>query len=176
MKASLFRANLSLTIALPALAVFAVAQPAAAQQGDSTEASEEVLEEIIVTGSRIRRSPADTIAPIVVISGDTFPERGYVSASEALNDVTSISPELSLAPGSGSSGGPGQQFPDLFGLGTGRTLTLVNGRRFVSSSTGLGAAQVDANIIPTGLIDRIEIVQAGAGAVYGSDAIAGVVN
>ena len=155
MKASLFRANLGLSIALPALAVFFVAQPAVAQDADSAEASQEALEEIIVTGSRIRRSAADSIAPIAVISGDTFVERGYVSASEALNDATSITPELNLAPGSGSSGGPGQQFPELFGLGTGRTLTLVNGRRFVSSSTGLGAAQVDANISPTGLIDRI---------------------
>ena len=176
MEADLFRANLGLSIALPALGVFAVAQPAAAQQAGGAEASQEVLEEIIVTGSRIRRSPADAIAPIAFISGEAFAERGYVSASEALNDVTSIVPDLNQADGSGNSGGPGQQFPELFGLGTGRTLTLVNGRRFVTSSTGLGDAQVDANIIPTGLIDRIEIVQAGAGAVYGSDAIAGVVN
>ncbi len=103
MKTSLLRANLSLTIALPALFVFAGVQPAAAQQAGGAEASQEVLEEIIVTGSRIRRSAADSIAPITFISGDTFPERGYVSASEALNDATSISPELALAPGSGSS-------------------------------------------------------------------------
>ena len=158
------------------LSLAPASQDAAAQQADSAGASQEVLEEIIVTGSRIRRSPADAIAPIAILNGDAFGERGYVSAAEALNDVTSITPELNQAPGSGASSGPGQQFPELFGLGTGRTLTLVNGRRFVSSAVGLGDAQVDANIIPTGLIDRIEIVQAGASAVYGSDAIAGVVN
>ncbi len=176
MKRSLLKANLSLTMALSALATFAGVQPAAAQQTNIEEASPAVLEEIVVTGSRIRRSPTEGIAPIAIINSDAFSERGYVSAAEALNDISSITPELNQAPGSGASSGPGQQFPALFGLGAGRTLTLVNGRRFVSSSVGLGEAQVDANIIPTGLIDRIEIVQAGASAVYGSDAIAGVVN
>src|SRR5690606_18457075 len=62
------------------------------------------------------------------------------------------------------------------GLGAGRTLTLVNGRRFVTTSSGLGDSMVDANIIPTGLIERVEVVQAGGAAVYGSDAVGGVVN
>lgn len=139
-------------------------------------ADEAAVEEIIVTGSRIRRSAAEALAPMATIGENAFVERGYVSAAEALNDATSINPQLNQAPGSGASSGPGQQFPELFGLGTGRTLSLVNGRRFVTTSSGLGDAQVDSNIIPTGLIERIEIVQAGAGAVYGSDAIAGVVN
>lgn len=155
--------------------VFATPQ-AAAQVAGGAAAGQETVEEIIVTGSRIRRSVADTVAPITLVGGEVFGERGYVSAAEALNEVTSINPQLNQAAGDGSSSGPGQQFPELFGLGTGRTLSLVNGRRFVTSSNGLGDAQVDANIIPTGLIDRIEIVQAGAAAVYGSDAIAGVVN
>ena len=148
----------------------------AGQAGQDQASSDETVDNIIVTGSRIRRSAAEGIAPITFLDGDAFAQRGYVSAAEAMNDVTSITPELNQAPGSGASSGPGQQFPELFGLGTGRTLTLVNGRRFVSSAVGLGDAQVDANIIPTGLVDRIEIVQAGASAVYGSDAIAGVVN
>jgi iron complex outermembrane receptor protein len=149
------------------------AQPAAAQDSG---ANQQGIEEIIVTGSRIRRSVADSIAPITTLGGEAFGERGYISAAEALNEVTSINPQLNQAAGDGTSSGPGQQFPELFGLGTGRTLSLVNSRRFVTSSNGLGDAQVDSNIIPTGLIDRIEIVQAGAAAVYGSDAIAGVIN
>lgn len=168
--------SLALTMVLPALAVLCGAGTALAQGTEGDEASQPAVEEIVVTGSRIRRTAADAAAPIITLGEKAFEERGYVSAAEALNDVTSINPQLNQAPGSGDSSGPGQQFPELFGLGTGRTLSLVNGRRFVTSSTGLGDAQVDSNIIPTGLIDRIEIVQAGAGAVYGSDAIAGVVN
>lgn len=131
---------------------------------------------IVVTGSRIRRSATDTPAPVIAVDQQSLTDRGFVSASDALNQVTSIAPALALSPANGSSSGSGQQFPNLFGLGPGRTLTLVNGRRFVTSSSGLGDSQVDANIIPTGLIDRVEIVQAGGAVVYGSDAIAGVVN
>ena len=151
------------------------ARQAAAQDAEDAAAEAEI-EEIIVTGSRIRRSVDDSIAPIATLGGEVFAERGYISVADALNEVTSIVPQRNLAPGTGATSGPGQQFPELFGLGTGRTLSLVNGRRFVTSSTGLGDAQVDSNVIPTGLIERIEIVQAGAAAVYGSDAIAGVVN
>ena len=150
-------------------------QRTAAQDAEDA-AAEAGIEEIIVTGSRIRRSVDDSIAPIATLGGEVFAERGYISVADALNEVTSIVPQRNLAPGTGATSGPGQQFPELFGLGTGRTLSLVNGRRFVTSSTGLGDAQVDSNVIPTGLIERIEIVQAGAAAVYGSDAIAGVVN
>lgn len=176
------RANVSgvleAKVILPAVALCALplAGDAVAQEEPTADAPGEAIEEVVVTGSRIRRSVTDTIVPTTMIGEQTFGERGYVSAAQALNDVTSINPQLNQAPGDGSSSGTGRQFPELFGLGTGRTLTLVNGRRFVTSSSGLGDAQVDANIIPTGLIERIEIVQAGAAAVYGSDAIAGVVN
>jgi len=155
-------------------AVFA-APPVLAQDADE-ESEESVMEEVTVTGSRIKRSPADQMAPTALVDSRAFGERGYVTSAEALNQITANAPMLNQAPGNGDSSGSGQQFPNLFGLGTGRTLTLVNGHRFVTSSVGLGDAQVDANIIPTGLIDRIEIVQAGGAAVYGSDAIAGVVN
>lgn len=134
------------------------------------------VESIVVTGSRIRRAETETAAPIVTIDDEALTDRGYVSASGALNQVTSNVPALNLSPGDGSASGPGQQFPNLFGLGPGRTLTLVNGRRFVTSSSGLGDSRVDANVIPVGLIERVEIVQAGGAVVYGSDAIAGVVN
>ncbi|HKX55175.1 MAG TPA: TonB-dependent receptor plug domain-containing protein, partial [Xanthomonadales bacterium] len=163
-----------LALALGLAAPLAFAQDTADSEQEGEE--EAALEEVIVTGSRIKRSPADQMAPIGTIGAEVFDERGYISAAEALNTFTSNVPELNQAAGDGTSSGTGQQFPNLFGLGSGRTLTLVNGHRFVTSSIGLGDAQVDANIIPTGLIERIEVVQAGGAAVYGSDAIAGVVN
>lgn len=170
------RAATGTVIALLASLLLWVSPFAAAQQPAGSEENEPQLEEVIVTGSRIKRSPADQMAPIGTITSEVFGERGYVSAAQALNEFTSNIPELNQAPGNGDSSGTGQQFPNLFNLGPGRTLTLVNGHRFVTSSVGLGDAQVDANIIPTGLIDRIEVVQAGGAAVYGSDAISGVVN
>jgi len=154
----------------------ALAQTSQAAGASTEDTNTGPIEEVIVTGSRIRRTAADQMAPVGDITSEDFVERGYVTAAEAMNQFTSNIPNLNQADGSGDSSGTGQQFPNLFGLGTGRTLTLVNGHRFVTSSVGLGDAQVDANIIPTGLIERIEVVQAGGAAVYGSDAIAGVVN
>src|SRR5205085_3607115 len=101
---------------------------------------------------------------------------GFVQPGQVLNTITANIPQVPQAPGNGSAAGNGQQFPNLFGLGPGRTLTLVNGRRMVTSSSGLGDRTVDTNIIPTGLIKRIDVVEAGGAAVYGSDAIAGVIN
>ncbi|MFN3514819.1 MAG: TonB-dependent receptor domain-containing protein [Phenylobacterium sp.] len=150
----------------------AAAHPAAAQSGDDVAS----LEEVVVTGSRIRRSETTTEAPVAVLDAQTIVDRGFVQAGEALNQLTASMPQFAMAPGNGAAAGNGQQFPNLFGLGPGRTLTLVNGRRFVTSSSGLGDRVVDTNIIPTGLIQRIDIVQGGGAAVYGSDAIAGVVN
>lgn len=138
----------------------------------------------MVTGSRIRRSREDGSAPTVSVDSQSLVDRGYTSAAQALNNLSFNAPTLNQAAGDGTSSGPGIQAPNLFNLGAGRTLSLINGRRMVTSSNGAGVnaanvngdAQIDANIIPVGLLDRVEIVQAGGAAVYGSDAIAGVVN
>lgn len=156
-------------------AMLAGMAPASAQTGAGADASDS-LQEVVVTGSRIRRTAVDTAAPVVVVDQQLLTDRGFVSAAQAINQLTSANPALNLAPGTGASSGSGQQFAQLFGLGAGRTLTLVNGRRMVTSASGLGDAQVDANVIPTGLLERIDIVQGSGAAVYGSDAIAGVVN
>mgnify|MGYP001247020845 CR=1 FL=1 len=161
-------------------AAFAGLSPAFAQTAPAATApkadNSAALEEITVTGSRIRRSATDTPAPVLSVDQQTLTDRGYVSAAQAINQLTSATPQLNLASGGGASSGSGQQYPSLFGLGPGRTLTLVNGRRTATTSSGLGDSQVDGNIIPTGLLERIEVVQAGGASVYGSDAIAGVVN
>ncbi len=143
---------------------------AQAQDGDA------VVTEIVVTGSRIRRAETSTPAPVTVLGQEAITERGFVQAGEALNQVTSIAPTFAQADGTGNESGSGQQFPNLFSLGAGRTLTLINGRRTVTTSSGLGDRVVDTSVIPVGLIERIDIVQAGGAAVYGSDAIAGVIN
>jgi iron complex outermembrane receptor protein len=145
------------------------------------------MEEVVVSGSRIRRSQDDTASPVVAIDQQALTDRGFVSAADAVNQVTANIPALNQSSISGVGSGSGQQFANLFGLGAGRTLTLVNGRRFVASANGLGSlasavsagdpsSAVDTNIIPTGLIERVDVVQAGGAVVYGSDAIAGVIN
>src|SRR5690606_33771275 len=79
-------------------------------------------------------------------------------------------------PGLSGQAAVGSDYPNLFNLGAGRTLTLINGRRTISTSGGLGDEAVDANIIPIGLLRQIDVVQGGGAVVYGSGAIAGVVN
>lgn len=160
-----------------------IAQDVRAQTPELTS-----VEEIIVTGSRIRRetSLTETAAPTSVIDQQSLIDRGFVQVGQALNEATASVPSRPISPFDGSSSGGGEQTPALFGLGAGRTLTLVNGRRFVSTASGFGVpgalqgetndSVVDTNIIPTGLLRRIEIVQGGGAAVYGSDAIGGVVN
>jgi iron complex outermembrane receptor protein len=171
--ASTMIGGLTLTVAF-------AAQPAAAQMAVAAPAGE--VAEVVVTGSRIKRSETETSAPVAVLSQQDLTDRGYVTAGQALNDLTSITIAQPISTGPGVASGTGQTYPNLFNLGPGRTLTLVDGRRFVSSATpvtgttgGSGSA-VDTNLIPVGLIDHVDVVQAGGAAVYGSDAIAGVVN
>ena len=159
-----------------AFAAILVSTPAMAQDLVTAGIEKEAGEPIVVTGSRIRRDGSQESTPVSVIDEQVIEDRGYNSASDILNSTPTNVPDLNQADGTGASSGSGQQFPNIFGLGPGRTLTLVNGRRMVTTSSGLGDAQVDANIIPLGLLDRVEVVQGGGAAVYGSDAIAGVVN
>ncbi|MFC3068977.1 TonB-dependent receptor domain-containing protein [Phenylobacterium soli] len=139
------------------------------------------MSEIVVTGSRIRRPDFVSPQPLDVVTSETIDQRGFTNVADALNELPSMGVPINPVGDQGSFG-TGRQYVNLFSLGTNRTLTLVNGRRFVSANvasifTGASAgAQVDLNAIPTGLIDRIETVQAGGSAVYGSEAIAGVVN
>jgi outer membrane receptor protein involved in Fe transport len=160
----------------------AAALPAAAQTSAAAAAGANDVSEVVVTGSRIKQAATDTPAPVELVTAQDLVDRGYVTAGQALNDLTSITPAQALSTGPGAASGGGQTFPNLFNLGPGRTLTLVDGRRYVSSATPVtGAASgsgsgVDTNLIPVGLIDRVDVVQAGGAAVYGSDAIAGVVN
>lgn len=180
MKLQTVRGRLLASTVMGSLAIAAAmtAQPAFAQDGDQT------VEEIVVTGSRIRRADTETSAPVSVVSEQTLTDRGVVQVGDMLNQISSNVPSFPIAAGSGSAAGSGQTFPNLFGLGAGRTLTLVNGRRMVTTSQsravagidGLGDRVVDTNVIPAGLIERIDVVQAGGAAVYGTDAIAGVVN
>src|SRR5688500_11922714 len=139
--------------------------------------SDVTLDEVTVTGSRIRRNGFEAPNPLTVIGSEQMEQLGQVNVAEVLNSLPqNISVQSETNAGVFPTANVGSNFANLRGLnpvaGT-RTLTLVDGRRFVPSSDG-GA--VDLNIIPSALIERIESVTGGASAAYGSDAVGGVVN
>jgi len=156
---------------------------AIAQEVETTsQAAEEAAEEdlITVTGSRIKRPGIDTVRPVISLSTEDFDKRAFTNIADALNEIpafgTPVSPD-----GGQNAFTVGQNFVNLFNLGTQRTLTLIDGRRFVSSNVPVafgsaGGLQVDLNSIPVALIERIDVVPLAGAAVYGSDAIAGTVN
>src|SRR5581483_6151088 len=140
------------------------------------------LEEIVITGSRIARGVNDTLQPTIEVSSQTFEARGYTNVSQALDELPQFGVPPTSQQNQQSAFSVGQSFVDLYSLGSQRTLTPVNGRRFVSSSTArlfgaaLPSSQVDFNVIPVQLIDHVETVPVGGAPIDGSDAIAGTVN
>ena len=142
----------------------------------------DVLEEVVVTGSRIARPDLERLQPTVVVSAASMDERGQTNVADALDELPAFGVPPSSAANTQGSFGIAQSFVDLYSLGSQRTLTLVNGMRFVSSNTPsiFGAAasgdQVDLNVIPSKLIERIETISVGGAPIYGSDAISGTVN
>lgn len=162
----------------------------AASQGFSAPAlSQEVLDKsldgaaasdatdgqtIVVTGSRIARDGSQAPTPVTVVGSDRIEALAVTNVGELLNQLPAFrgttTPSTSFVALSGNVGG---RTADLRGLGSSRTLVLLDGRRFVPST---GEGTVDLNLIPTSLVGRVEIVTGGASAAYGSDAVAGVAN
>lgn len=131
------------------------------------------VERIAVTGSRIKRADMETASPVSVIDASAIISSGAISIDDVLQKMTSAGGAMTNAGINNGSGGNSRI--NLRGLGTNRTLVLVNGRRMIASGTG-AASTVDLNTIPVSMIQRVEVLKDGASAVYGTDAIAGVVN
>ena len=129
---------------------------------------------IIVTGSRIRRPNLDSTIPITSVGTEQVLETGQVSVGDQLNQLPQLRTTFTQANSTRAIGTAGLSLLDLRGLGTQRTLTLVNGRRHVSTVSGSFAW--DVNNVPADLIERVDLVTGGNSAIYGSDAVAGVVN
>lgn len=142
--------------------------------GTSPDASDSSAGGVVITGSRIARPNLESSSPIVAVDADELLNGGNLSIGDALNELPSLRSTFSTANSQRFIGTAGLGFLDLRGLGTSRTLVLVNSRRHVGSSAG--DFQVDVNTIPTELLERVEVRTGGSSAVYGSDAIAGVVN
>ena len=129
------------------------------------------LDKVEVTGSRIKRTDVETSQPVFSLTREDIQAQGLTSIGDVIQNLTSNGTALNTTY---NNGGNGETRVSLRNLGSNRTLVLVNGRRWVAG-TGLGGA-TDLNTIPTAAVERIEVLKDGASAIYGSDAIAGVVN
>jgi iron complex outermembrane receptor protein len=172
-----------LTILVPGIALAQDAPASSTQTNqddeDKNDDSASEVEAVVVTGSRIRRNEFTSSAPIQVITAEQ-------STLEGLVDTTEILQQSSVAAGSFqvnnqltgfvTTGGPGANTISLRGLGATRTLVLLNGRRVGPAGTRGTVGPVDLNVIPNSIVERFEILKDGASSIYGSDAVAGVIN
>ena len=151
-------------------ALVAAAVSAFAEETDDLKVY--VIEEVAVTGSRIKSAESLSPAPIAVMSTEEIRAQGLASIGDVLQTLVVQSNAINTQ---ANNGGDGSTRVNLRGLGTQRTLVLVNGRRFVPGGTGANAS-VDLSAIPAAVVERVEVLKDGASAVYGSDAVGGVVN
>ncbi len=163
--------ELTRSIRFALIAGFALVASSAFAQTDAEKAEEsaENLDEIVVTGTRIKSQTITSSSPVVEIGAEAVKISGATRIDDLVNQYPQLSPAFDSFQNNPSTGYP---TVDLRGLGPQRTLTLVNGNRLAT-----GAQEVaDISIIPAALVSRVEILTGGASAVYGSDAVAGVVN
>ncbi|WEK48095.1 MAG: TonB-dependent receptor [Candidatus Andeanibacterium colombiense] len=187
------RTHLKGAAAPVALAVALLAQPAFAQDGadpapalttddlkPATVVEDDANDAIVVTGSRIRRSETTSASPIQIIDPEISRKAGRNDTAEIIQNspIASGSSQITAAISSNaiSNGGPGAATISLRGLGAERTLVLLNSRRAGPAGTRGGVSSFDLNVLPSSIIQSVEILKDGASSVYGSDAIAGVVN
>ena len=171
-------------VGLPALMLMGVAAPAVAQQSASATAESQndlpgtasPADAIVVTGTRINSPNLTSANPVAIINSEQIFSTGNLNVGDQLNELPQFTPSFSQANSTRFLGTRGLNLVDLRGLDTQRTLVLVNGRRHVASDVLSNGVSVDINTIPTDLIERVDILTGGASAIYGSDAIAGVVN
>ncbi|MEP5763719.1 MAG: TonB-dependent receptor [Halieaceae bacterium] len=148
--------------------------------------AQETIEEVLVTGSKIRQAALDRSSPVNTLTKDDLERVGMTSVADILNQLPNSGGALNTRfnssgnfgfPPDGGGIGAGAAQVDLRNLGSKRTLVLVDGIRWVNGSSASGVSSAtDLNTIPLSVIDRIEVLEDGASAIYGSDAIAGVVN
>ena len=166
--------------------LFAGQSQAVAQTAVPDEAAVQSDEAIVVTGSRIRQDPLDQPSPVVFVGRDDLDRTGLVSTAEVLQRLPSSGGALNSKfnnsgnfgnPPDGGGVGAGAAEVDLRYLGSKRVLVLVDGLRYVNGASASGVpGSTDLNSIPESMIERVEVLQDGASAIYGSDAISGVVN
>ncbi len=138
--------------------------------------------EVVVTGSRLRQPELSSASPISVVSSADLNAKGITNVADAINRIPGLGQSNAFTPiGDQASFSTGRNYASIYNLGSQRTLTLVNSRRFVPAQpatqfAGAAGGQVDLNSIPDAFIDNIQILTGGGAATYGSDGVAGVIN
>ena len=158
-------------VAGASIALGAIAAPAIAQDANGPDQKGQALDTIVVTGSNIRRVDIETSNPVVTIDRAAIQQSGKLTLGDLLQNLPAVTGG-NINPQVNNGGGGGSSSIGLRGLGAQRTLVLVNGQRIVPNGPGAP----DPNSIPINMIERVEVLTDGASSVYGSDAIAGVVN
>ncbi|MGY0562893.1 MAG: TonB-dependent receptor domain-containing protein [Paraglaciecola chathamensis] len=164
--------SIRLAVSLGALSAASFSTLTTAQETPAAEG--EALEKISVTGSRIARAELSSPAPVISLSSEEIARFGTPDLGSILAEIPAIAAGSSLIGNNNSNEDAGLSAPDLRSLGRDRTLTLVNGIRHVAGAPGSSA--IDTGAIPAALIDKVEIITGGASAIYGSDAVSGVIN
>ncbi len=163
----------AISLALLGATALAGSSAAFAQDTTSTAPAATTLDRIEVTGSRIRQVDTETAQPVLLISREQIEQQGFNSVADILQNTTSAgSPAISRTSPLSSGEAVGGTYIDLRNLGANRTLILVNGKRLGITNDGLQ----DVASIPAAMVERIEVLKDGASTIYGSDAIAGVIN
>jgi iron complex outermembrane receptor protein len=174
---------LSLVVAAMMLVLAPRAWSQTESAADTIDASDivsddETVDEVVVTGSRLKRDTYSSIAPLQVISGQVSREVGLIDAGKILQESSAtagVQIDLTFQ-GFVLDNGPGASTVDLRGLGAERTLVLINGRRAAPSGVEGAPIAPDLNLVPAALVQQYDVLLDGASSVYGSDAIAGVTN
>ncbi|MFC5372678.1 TonB-dependent receptor domain-containing protein [Brevundimonas faecalis] len=169
-----------LTVGMMAIAPAAYAQANNTnnQQPKTSDQATQV-EEVVVVGSRLRRDNYNSPSPVQVVTRDEATLAGFASTTEVLQGtaVTGGASQINNAYGGFvTNGGPGANTLSLRGLGAERTLVLLNGRRVAPAGSRGSVGSADLNVLPSSMVERVEVLKDGASSVYGSDAVAGVVN
>lgn len=171
----MYRSTLAKAICTVLMAAAAPIAQAQNEEGSAGEGADiQRLDTVTVTGSRIPRVDYLSAAPVGTLTTEDIKATGATTLGDVLNALPQLSTTYSLGNSSRFIGTAGLNLLDLRGLGEDRTLVLVNGRRHVASAAG--SASVDVNTIPAAMIERVEILTGGSSAIYGADAVSGVVN
>ena len=158
---------------------WAQTQTGASASGDKADDDAAAVEEVVVVGSRLRRDNYNSASPVQVVTREDATLAGFASTTEVLQStaITQGTSQINNAYGGYvTNGGPGANTLSLRGLGTTRTLVLLNGRRVAPAGSRGSVGSADLNVLPSAMIERIEVLKDGASSLYGSDAVAGVVN
>jgi iron complex outermembrane receptor protein len=159
---------------IAALSTFGAARPAVAQPSGATD---QRLDRVEVTGSSIKRIAGETALPVQVITAEDIARSGVTSSEQLLRTISAVDAAgITVSANNAGLSTGGLSTVSLRGLGSRRTLVLINGKRIAPYGSVGDSTSVDVNLIPISAIQRVEVLKEGASAVYGSDAIAGVVN